>query len=246
MKWITCIVLWLLENGYHIFKFSKNKIFRTSQTSKTQAEIVRTNFIRTLKNSQKFAPTKLSRLWALLGQGYWSCSVVLVSTMGLGTRWEIRKCSQNNVLLTAPAIWLDQSYLAPNTCKMSTGAVIQVHLCKHLWRGAWHLHSQQRQNHFSPWVALKKSHFLESLMTAVKVQNDGKKELLIEWQAEPMSSNCWENQNCWHFGGNDQPGATWRQFMFGGVQYSDDFQKHKRQSFPYPLAHWRHRDLWLL
>ena len=32
-------------------------------------------------------------------------------------------------------------------------------------------------------------------MTAVKVQNDGKKELLIEWQAEPMSSNCWENQS---------------------------------------------------
>ena len=150
MKWITCIVLQLLENEYHIFKFSKNKIFRTSETSKTQAEIVRTNFFRTLKNSQKFAPTKLSRLWAPLGQGYWSCSVVLVSTMGLGTRWEIRKCLLNNVLLTAPAIWLDQSYLAPNTCKMSTwpqtqtGAMIQVHLCKHLWRGAWHTANRDR------------------------------------------------------------------------------------------------------
>ena len=34
---------------------------RTSETSKTQAEIVRTNCIRTLKNSQKFGATKLSR-----------------------------------------------------------------------------------------------------------------------------------------------------------------------------------------
>ena len=89
---------------------------RTSETSKTQAEIVRTNCIRTLKNSQKFGATKLSRQWAPLGKGYWSCSVVLVSTMVLGTQWAIRKCLLDDVLLMAPAVWLDQLYLAPSTC----------------------------------------------------------------------------------------------------------------------------------
>ena len=61
------------------------------------------------------AATKLPRLWAPMSKGYLSYSVVLVSTMGLGTQWEIRKCSLNNVFLTAPAIWLDQLYLTPNT-----------------------------------------------------------------------------------------------------------------------------------
>ena len=72
---------------------------------------------------------------------------------------------------------------------------ISANICR---RGAWHLHTQQRQNYFSPWVALKNSFFFffhENLITAVKEQNDGKKGLLTEWQAEPVSSKCWENQS---------------------------------------------------
>ena len=29
----------------------------------------------------------------------------------------------------------------------------------------------------------------------MKEQNDGNKELLIEWQAEPVSSKFWDNQS---------------------------------------------------
>ena len=50
---------------------------------------------------------------------------------------------------------------------------------------------------FEPMDSFIKSHFFfhENLITAVKEQNDGKKELLIEWQAEPISSMCWENRS---------------------------------------------------
>ena len=50
---------------------------------------------------------------------------------------------------------------------------------------------------FEPMDSFKKSplFFHENMITAVKEQNDGKKELLIEWQAEPISSMCWENRS---------------------------------------------------
>ena len=107
---------------------------------------------------------------------------------------------------------------------------ISANICR---RGAWHLHTQQRQNYFSPWVALKNSFFFFSW------KSDHCCERTKWWQERaPHRMTSWARvlqvlgEPKWHLGGNDQQGTIGRLFRFGGVQYSDDFQKYKTQSFP--------------